>query len=67
MAAEQRRSKASPADEIDRLRGLVAHHNRLYHELDTPELPDGEFDALVRRLRELEASHPELASADSPS
>ena len=67
MAAEQRRSKESPVDEIDRLRGLVAHHNRLYHELDTPELPDGEFDALVRRLRELEASHPELASADSPS
>ena len=67
MAADERRSKASPADEIDRLRGLVAHHNRLYHELDTPELPDGEFDALVRRLRELEASHPELASADSPS
>ncbi len=67
MAADERRSKESPADEIDRLRGLVAHHNRLYHELDTPELPDGEFDALVRRLRELEASHPELASADSPS
>ncbi len=67
MAADERRSKESPADEIDRLRGLVAHHNRLYHELDTPELPDGEFDLLVRRLRELEASHPELASADSPS
>ena len=66
-AADAGRSSESPADEIDRLRAMVAHHNRLYHELDTPELPDGEFDALVRRLRELEASHPELATADSPS
>ena len=66
-AADAPRSNESPADEIDRLRALVAHHNRLYHELDTPELPDGEFDALVRRLRELEVNHPELATSDSPS
>ncbi len=66
-AADAPRSNESPADEIDRLRALVAHHNRLYHEFDTPELPDGEFDALVRRLRELEVNHPELATSDSPS
>ncbi len=39
----------------------------LYHELDAPELPDADFDQLVHRLRELEAAHPELASADSPA
>lgn len=40
---------------------------RLYHELDTPELPDADFDRLVNELRDLEAAHPEFADADSPS
>jgi len=57
----------SPADEIARLRESVAHHNRLYHELDSPELPDVEFDLLVRRLRELEEQHPDLAGGQSPT
>ncbi|MEK9937119.1 MAG: NAD-dependent DNA ligase LigA, partial [Ilumatobacter sp.] len=57
----------SPADEIARLRESVAHHNRLYHELDSPELPDVEFDLLVRRLRELEERHPDLAGGQSPT
>ncbi len=55
------------ADRIDALRAQVAYHNRLYHQLDTPELPDGDYDALVRALRQLEADHPELADAESPS
>jgi len=70
VAAESGRgssSPESPGDEITRLREAVARHNRLYHELDTPELPDAEFDLLVRRLRELEAEHPELAGGDSPA
>ena len=57
----------SPADEIARLRESVAHHNRLYHELDSPELPDVEFDLLVRRLRELEEQHPDLAGGPTPT
>ena len=59
--------ETSPADEIARLRESVAHHNRLYHELDSPELPDVEFDLLVRRLRELEEQHPDLAGGPSPT
>ncbi len=49
------------------LREQVAYHNRLYHEQDAPEIPDGDYDALVRELRRLEAEHPELADAASPS
>ncbi len=38
---------------------------RLYHEHDAPEIPDADFDQLVRELRELEAAHPEFAAPDS--
>jgi DNA ligase (NAD+) len=54
-------------DRIDALRAQVAHHNRLYHELDAPELPDADYDALVRELRAIEADHPELATPESPA
>lgn len=49
------------------LREQVAHHFRLYHEHDAPELPDGDYDALVRGLRRLEAEHPEFDDPSSPS
>lgn len=55
------------AARIDELRSLVAYHNRLYHELDAPEIPDAEYDALARELRSLEADYPEFADAASPS
>ena len=42
------------------LSDLVAYHNRRYHELDEPEISDGDFDLLVRELRQLEADHPDL-------
>ena len=55
------------AERIAALSELVAYHNQRYHELDDPEISDGDFDLLVRELRELEAAHPELVVADSPS
>jgi len=58
---------AAARDRIAELRKLVAHHNRLYHELDAPVLLDGDFDALARELRRLESEHPELARDDSPT
>jgi len=45
---------------IEKLRKLVARHQRLYHELDAPEISDEAYDALVRELRELEAAHPKF-------
>ncbi|HLJ09173.1 MAG TPA: NAD-dependent DNA ligase LigA [Acidimicrobiia bacterium] len=52
---------------IDELRELIRYHNRRYYELDEPEVSDAEYDALVRRLLELEAEHPELVTEDSPT
>ncbi|RJQ09396.1 MAG: NAD-dependent DNA ligase LigA [Bacillota bacterium] len=55
------------AAELARLREQINYHNYLYHVLDRPAISDAEFDALMRRLHELEASHPELVTPDSPS
>ncbi|CAM8648222.1 Lig NAD-dependent DNA ligase (contains BRCT domain type II) [Acidimicrobiia bacterium] len=56
-----------PAERVEELRSIIQHHNRLYYEQDSPELPDSEFDLLMRELVELEESYPELATDDSPS
>ncbi len=45
----------------------IERHNRLYYQLDTPEITDAEYDALFRELLKLEAAHPELINPDSPS
>ncbi|MDA8243789.1 MAG: NAD-dependent DNA ligase LigA [Elusimicrobia bacterium] len=57
----------SPKEEIEALRAEIRRHERLYYVQDRPEIPDGEFDALMSRLKELEALHPELATEDSPT
>ena len=49
------------------LRDLIRYHDRRYHELDSPEIPDGEYDQLVRELQQIEREHPQLASSDSPT
>ncbi len=54
-------------EEAERLRGELRRHEYLYYVLDQPEISDAEFDALMRRLRELEAAHPELLTPDSPT
>ena len=56
-----------PAKEIADLRRVLRRHEHLYYVLDQPQVTDAEYDALMRRLRELEELHPELASADSPT
>jgi hypothetical protein len=60
-------SEAEAANELMRLAKAIAHHNRLYHAEDAPEISDAEYDALVRRNAELEAAFPHLVRADSPS
>ncbi len=52
---------------IRQLAELVRRHAELYHTLDSPEIPDAEYDALVLELRGLEEAHPELALSDSPA
>lgn len=53
--------------EIEKLRTEIRHHNYCYYVLDDPELPDGEYDRLFRRLRDLESRFPELVTPDSPT
>jgi DNA ligase (NAD+) len=52
---------------VAELRATIEHHNRAYHELDAPEIPDADYDALVRELRDLEDQFPELATVASVS
>jgi DNA ligase (NAD+) len=53
--------------EIEDLREKLHHHEYLYHVLDQPEISDAEYDRMMRRLKELEAAHPELVTPDSPT
>jgi len=54
-------------DKVESLREQIRHHNYLYHVLDAPEIPDIEYDRLVRELQALEEAHPELVTRDSPT
>ncbi|MFM7064562.1 MAG: NAD-dependent DNA ligase LigA, partial [Actinomycetes bacterium] len=56
-----------PAGRVDWLVEQVRHHDRAYYEQDAPEIPDADYDALLRELRALEAAHPDLVAPDSPT
>ena len=49
------------------LREQIDRANHAYYVLDAPEIPDAEYDRYFRELQELESSHPELRSPDSPT
>jgi DNA ligase (NAD+) len=57
----------SAAQEIEELRREINEHDYRYYVLDQPTVSDVEYDALLRRLRELEAAHPALVTPDSPT
>jgi DNA ligase (NAD+) len=57
----------SPKKRAEELRALIRQHNNLYYGSDSPEISDAEYDLLVRELQDLEAAHPELADAESPT
>lgn len=57
----------SVRDEYENLADLVRKYRFAYYQEDEPLVSDAEFDALFRRLEELEALHPELVSNDSPT
>jgi DNA ligase (NAD+) len=56
-----------PAREMEKLREELRRHEHLYYVLDQPEITDADYDALMRRLQDLETAHPELATPDSPT
>jgi DNA ligase (NAD+) len=57
----------NPADRVQELRTLIRHHEERYYVHSAPEIADAEFDALMRELEQLEAEHPDLLTADSPT
>ena len=58
---------AAPAEQVKALRTSIARHDHRYYVLDDPEVPDAEYDRLIKELKALEAKHTELVSADSPT
>jgi len=59
--------RTKPEQRVEQLREQIRFHNYRYYVLDTPQIPDAEYDRLLRELQVLEESHPELISADSPT
>ena len=60
-------AKPAPAARVADLRRRLEDANHRYHVLDDPDITDAEYDRLLRELEALEAEHPELADADSPT
>ena len=60
-------SKKQAAEELERLGKTILYHDRLYYQLDTPELSDGDYDALRQRNEAIEQRFPDLVRDDSPS
>ncbi len=56
-----------PAAQAHALRAQLHHHAHAYYTLDSPEIPDAEYDRLFRELQALESAHPELLTPDSPT
>ncbi|HMB10292.1 DNA ligase LigA-related protein, partial [Saliniramus sp.] len=53
-------------NEYKRLSQEIARHDELYHGEDAPQITDAEYDALRKRLVDLENAHPALIGGDSP-
>jgi len=54
-------------ERADELRRLIERHNYHYYVLDDPEVPDAEYDRLMRELESIETTYPDLITADSPT
>ena len=58
---------STAAQRAEELRAELRRHEHLYYVQDAPEISDAEYDALMNELKRIEAEHPELLSADSPT
>jgi DNA ligase (NAD+) len=58
---------ASPIARRDAMHAFLHHHAHQYYVLDDPKIPDAEYDRVFKLLQALEAEHPELLTADSPT
>ncbi len=60
-------TEPTPDQQIEALHDQLRHHEHLYYVLDAPEVTDAQYDALMNRLKALEAEHPDLITPDSPT
>jgi DNA ligase (NAD+) len=60
-------SKSTPEQRLEELRDAIRHHEERYYIHNAPEISDEEFDVLLHELERLEAEHPDLVTADSPT
>lgn len=67
MSTKRNGAPKERIEDWQRLRDEIEAHDHAYFVLDAPTVPDSEYDRLKRRLLELEAEYPELATPDSPS
>jgi len=52
---------------VEQLRRALHEHAHRYYVLDDPSIPDAEYDRMFQELQAIEAQHPELVTADSPT
>ncbi len=60
-------SQSDAMKRAEELREQLHHHNYRYYVLDRPEISDADYDRLFAELKAIEAEHPELVAADSPT
>lgn len=65
--ADLAKATSDPVARAEALRREIEHHSYQYYALDAPTISDAAFDSLMRELREIEAAHPELVTASSPT
>ncbi len=66
-AIKSGKTQNSPAIQIDNLRKIINFHDWRYYVIDDPIVTDFDYDMLFKKLKALEAEHPELKTADSPT
>ena len=65
--SEGTKSHRDAAPRVEHLRAEIRRHEHLYYVLDSPQISDQAFDALMNELKQLESDHPELLTPDSPT
>ncbi|MWN89416.1 NAD-dependent DNA ligase LigA [Gilliamella sp. Pra-s65] len=66
-SANTSKSVKDITEQLTSLRTKIRHHEYCYYVLDTPEIPDSEYDKLIKQLQTLEQQYPDLITPDSPT
>jgi DNA ligase (NAD+) len=64
---DKRKTELDLHERLEKLKQEINYHNYRYHVLDSPVISDYEYDQLVQELKEIETTHPDWITPDSPS